>query len=214
TISQQFDAGVMLFPLRVLLRACNPGRWWVHLSKVGSGAIRLSCWRPIATVCQFRSQKLSTSNDSCHSDESRSDEGGIRCPVHHDPASLPEQSSRKRVLGSHPFKLRDSSKVAILACSLLLPPLSARAQATEPPIALHPQNPHYFLYKNHATALIGSGEHYGAVLNGDFNYHKYLATLSAEGMNYTRLFGGSYVEVPAKSFGILRNDLAPQPGRF
>src|SRR5262249_24085198 len=34
------------------------------------------------------------------------------------------------------------------------------------------------------------------------------------GMNYTRLFGGSYVEVPAKSFGILRNDLAPQPGRF
>jgi hypothetical protein len=63
-------------------------------------------------------------------------------------------------------------------------------------------------------ALVGSGEHYGAVLNGDFDYHKYLETLSAEGMNYTRLFGGSYVEVPAKSFGILRNDLAPEPGRF
>ena len=63
-------------------------------------------------------------------------------------------------------------------------------------------------------ALVGSGEHYGAVLNGDFDYRKYIETLSAEGMNYTRLFGGSYVEVPAKSFGILRNDLAPEPGRF
>ena len=63
-------------------------------------------------------------------------------------------------------------------------------------------------------ALVGSGEHYGAVFNGDFDYHKYLATLAADGMNYTRLFGGSYVEVPGKSFGILRNDLAPAPGRF
>jgi hypothetical protein len=82
------------------------------------------------------------------------------------------------------------------------------------PISLHPQNPHYFLFHDRALALIGSGEHYGAVLNGDFDYGKYLATVQAEGMNYTRLFGGSYVEVPAKSFGILRNDLAPATGRF
>jgi hypothetical protein len=52
------------------------------------------------------------------------------------------------------------------------------------------------------------------VFNGDFDYHKYLATIAADGLNYTRLFGGSYVEVPAKSFGILRNDLAPAAGRF
>jgi hypothetical protein len=81
-------------------------------------------------------------------------------------------------------------------------------------ISLHPQNPHYFLFHNRALALIGSGEHYGAVLNGNFDYDKYLATLEADGMNYTRLFGGSYVEVPAKSFGILRNDLAPAAGQF
>ncbi len=79
---------------------------------------------------------------------------------------------------------------------------------------LHPQNPHYFLFHGKAVALVGSGEHYGAVFNGDFDYHKYLATIQAEGMNYTRLFGGSYVELPGKSFGILRNDLAPAPGRF
>jgi hypothetical protein len=33
-------------------------------------------------------------------------------------------------------------------------------------------------------------------------------------LNDTRLFGGIYIEVPGKSFGILRNDLAPQPGRY
>jgi len=33
-------------------------------------------------------------------------------------------------------------------------------------------------------------------------------------LNYTRIFPGSYREVPGKSFGILRNDLAPADGRF
>lgn len=107
--------------------------------------------------------------------------------------------------------------------ALLLPTvLTAQAkpqtntrQAPKPqPIRLHPANPHYFLFRGKAVALITSGEHYGAVLNRDFDYHRYLATLEADGLNYTRLFGGSYVEVPAKSFGILHNDLAPEPGRF
>ena len=82
------------------------------------------------------------------------------------------------------------------------------------PIRLHPKNPHYFEFRGKAVALISSGEHYGAVLNGAFDYHRYLETLSADGLNYTRIFGGSYIEIPSKSFGILRNDLAPEPGRF
>src|SRR5580700_2489655 len=82
------------------------------------------------------------------------------------------------------------------------------------PIRLHPKNPHYFLYRGKAVALVTSGEHYGAVINADFDYHRYLTALAADGMNYTRLFGGSYREVPAKSFGIKRNTLAPAPGRF
>ena len=81
-------------------------------------------------------------------------------------------------------------------------------------VQLHPKNPHYFLFRGTATAFVTSGEHYGAVMNADFDYKKYLATLEAEGLNYTRLFGGSYVEVPGKSFGILRNDLAPAPGKY
>ena len=89
----------------------------------------------------------------------------------------------------------------------------AQAQ-NEQPIRLHAENPHYFLYRDKAIALVSSAEHYGAVLNGEFDYHKYLAALSAAGMNYTRLFGGSYVEMPGKSFGIRRNDLAPEAGKF
>jgi hypothetical protein len=95
---------------------------------------------------------------------------------------------------------------AVLAACLSL----AAAQ----PIQLSPKNPHYFLFRGKTTALISSGEHYGSVMNADFDYHRYLATLESEGMNYTRLFGGSYHEEPAQSFGILRNTLAPAPGRY
>jgi hypothetical protein len=101
----------------------------------------------------------------------------------------------------------------IVGLLLLMVP-KVYSQKGEQPITLHPANPHYFLFQGKAVALISSGEHYGAVINGDFDYHKYLETMRTEGMNYTRLFGGSYVEVPGKSFGILRNDLAPGPGRF
>lgn len=81
-------------------------------------------------------------------------------------------------------------------------------------IRLHPKNAHYFLFRGKAVALVTSGEHYGAVINGDFDYGRYLAALAGEGLNFTRIFGGSYVEAPGKSFGILRNDLAPAAGRY
>jgi len=70
------------------------------------------------------------------------------------------------------------------------------------PIRLHPRNPHYFLYRGKAVALVTSGEHYGSVMNLDFDCRRYLSTLAADGLNYTRIFGGSYREVPGKSFGI------------
>jgi hypothetical protein len=106
---------------------------------------------------------------------------------------------------------------ALLPSLLVLPFVHRTAQAKLSnilSIRLHPKNPHYFEFRGKATALITSGEHYGAVLNADVDFHKYLATIDADGLNYTRIFGGSYVEVPAKSFGILRNDLAPLPNRF
>lgn len=81
------------------------------------------------------------------------------------------------------------------------------------PISLHPQNPHYFLIKGKPAVLITSAEHYGAVVNTGFDYKKYLKTLHEEGMNYTRIFTGSYIEIPG-SFGILNNTLAPEAGNF
>ena len=104
---------------------------------------------------------------------------------------------------------------AAVLLALFLGTAHAQSQVNRlAPIRLHPANRHYFLFRGKAVALITSGEHYGSVLNPDFDYHRYLAALEADGLNYTRLFGGSYVEVPSKSFGILRNDLAPGPGRY
>jgi hypothetical protein len=86
-------------------------------------------------------------------------------------------------------------------------------QPKEGPIQLHPENSHYFLYQGKAQALITSAEHYGAVLNLDFDYRKYLETLAADGMNYTRIFTGTYFEIPGQSFGIMKNTLAPEANR-
>lgn len=96
--------------------------------------------------------------------------------------------------------------VAVLA-------LPAVAWAATPPIRLHPDNPRWFQWRGKTTALITSAEHYGAVLNRDFDYRRYLDALQRDGMNYTRVFAGAYVE-PQGAFGIQRNTLAPAVGRF
>ena len=104
--------------------------------------------------------------------------------------------------------------LASLFLALLSPGFRVLYGQAAAPIRLHPKNPHYFLFRGRPIVLVTSGEHYGSVLNGEFDYRKYLATLAADGMNFTRIFGGSYVEVPATSFGIKRNTLAPRPGKF
>lgn len=81
------------------------------------------------------------------------------------------------------------------------------------PISLHAQNPHYFLYKDKPTILVTSGEHYGAVLNLDFDFIVYLDELKSKDLNLTRTFTGAYVE-PQGAFNISNNTLAPLPGRF
>ena len=91
--------------------------------------------------------------------------------------------------------------------------LSWCSLADAAPLSLHPENPHYFLYRDQPAVLITSAEHYGAVLNLDFDYVKYLDTLAADGLNLTRIFTGAYVE-PQGAFEIERNTLAPAPGRF
>jgi hypothetical protein len=53
----------------------------------------------------------------------------------------------------------------LLVQLLFLVTLSAQVK----PISLHPNNSHYFLYKGKPTVVITSGEHYGAVMNPDFD---------------------------------------------
>jgi hypothetical protein len=88
-----------------------------------------------------------------------------------------------------------------------------KSSQSKKPLALHPDNPHYFLYENRPEILITSGEHYGAVVNLDFDYEIYLEELSKNSLNLTRTFTGVYLE-PAGSFNIERNTLAPSPEKF
>lgn len=81
------------------------------------------------------------------------------------------------------------------------------------PLSLHPDNPHYFLFRGRPTILITSGEHYGAVLNEDFDYVRYLDELQAHRLNHTRTWVGTYREIPG-SFNITDNTLAPRPNRY
>ena len=101
------------------------------------------------------------------------------------------------------------------ALALCCGPFSSdiRADRRHKPIALHADNPHYFTWRGEATILITSGEHYGALLNLDFDYAAYFDELQANGLNHTRTFSGAYRELPS-SFGISDNPLAPKPNRY
>lgn len=78
------------------------------------------------------------------------------------------------------------------------------------PIRLHPANPHVFEFRGRPTVLVTSAEHYGAVMNAEFNYDIYLAELQRHGFNLTRLFSGMYAE----TWGEPWNTLNPASGKF
>lgn len=102
-----------------------------------------------------------------------------------------------------------------LLCGVLasLVLISVGAVNAAEPLALHPDNPRYLTFRGKPALLVTSGEHYGAVLNRDFDYAKYLDALAAEGMNMTRIFSGAYCEPPG-AFKIENNTLAPNEGRL
>lgn len=118
---------------------------------------------------------------------------------------MPQVTNRTRKVSSY-LLLMVLGGAAVLAA---LPATALEAR----PIQLHPANPHYFLWRDKPTVLITSGEHYGAVLNGAFDYKKYLKTLESLGFNLTRTFSGAYCE-PVGAFNIEDNTLAPAEGRL
>ncbi len=87
------------------------------------------------------------------------------------------------------------------------------SSAQNGPIRLLNSNTHYFEYNGKPTVLITSGEHYGAVLNPDFNFEVYLRELKRNGLNMTRTMTGAYFE-PAGAFNIQENTLGPMADKF
>src|ERR1043165_6385642 len=110
---------------------------------------------------------------------------------------------------SHRYLVQFSQVLSALFLTLA----GAAYAGTGRPLALHPDNPHYFLFRGRPTMLITSGEHYGAVLNLDFDFKKYLDTLQKDGLNLTRTFSGIYCEND-KAFNIKGNTLAPLAGKY
>lgn len=102
----------------------------------------------------------------------------------------------------------------LLMITFVLLACSCKSKVDQTPVSLHPENPNYFLYKGKPLVLITSAEHYGAVMNLDFDYVKYLQTLKNDGLNYTRIFTGPYSEIGADLFGIKNNTMNPAPGRW
>lgn len=80
-------------------------------------------------------------------------------------------------------------------------------------IAVCERNPHYLCFRGRPTLLIASGEHYGSIMNLDFDYRPYLDTVKKDGQNLVRIWSGAYREHPG-SFGIPRNTMNPASGRF
>jgi hypothetical protein len=75
------------------------------------------------------------------------------------------------------------------------------------PISICPDNPHYYFYKNRPVVLITSAEHYGGVVNKEFDYIRYFDMLQKYGLNYTRIYPGYLIEKPG--LFLKGNTLAP-----
>jgi hypothetical protein len=95
----------------------------------------------------------------------------------------------------------------ILAAILLMTSLS-RASS---PVSVCKANPHYFFYKEKPLVLITSDQHYGAVIDLDFDYRKFLNYLANNEMNLTRIYPGAMFETPDKY--LEGNPLGPLAGR-
>src|SRR5688572_13763244 len=107
-----------------------------------------------------------------------------------------------------------ATRIAAVAALVLFAASAVPSRGAENhALALHPDNPRYFLFRDKPAVLIASGEHYGAVLNADFDFRPYFEELQERNLNLTRTFSGVYREVPG-SFNIKDNTLAPKPDKY
>jgi hypothetical protein len=91
-------------------------------------------------------------------------------------------------------------------------PIAGTQKSANGPVRKHTANPHYFAYQGKPMVLITSDQHYGAVINLDFDYLPFLDRLHDYGMNLTRIYPGAYVEM--KDQYAKGNPLGPAPNRY
>lgn len=89
--------------------------------------------------------------------------------------------------------------------------LALTGVASAAPVRVFSANPHYFERDGQPIVLVTSDHHYGAVLDADFDFRRYLDALAAGGMNLTRIYPGGMFEVEDKY--VAGNPLGPRPGR-
>lgn len=84
------------------------------------------------------------------------------------------------------------------------------ASASAQTLRIHPVNPRLFEHRGEVAVLRTFGEHYGAVINPDFDYVRYLDSLAEDGINLTRvlLLGFRSHEKPGE------DPLTPAASRF
>ncbi|HTJ28931.1 MAG TPA: DUF6298 domain-containing protein [Acidobacteriaceae bacterium] len=62
------------------------------------------------------------------------------------------------------------------------------AAHAEEAVRIHPDNPHYLLFRGKPLGLISASEHYGSVINRPFDFERYLDDAAAHKMTMTRTF--------------------------
>jgi hypothetical protein len=89
--------------------------------------------------------------------------------------------------------------------------MTVTTACTNSPVGIYTDNPHYFFYKGSPLVLIASDHHYGAIIDKDFDYVKYLDYLAENNLNLTRIYPGGMFEPPDKY--LPGNPLGPRQGR-
>ena len=99
-----------------------------------------------------------------------------------------------------------AARAALALAALVAAPLAAAD-----PVAVWAKNPRYFARDGKPVVLVTSDHHYGAVIDLDFDYARFLDALAASGLNLTRIYPGGMFEAPDKY--VPGNPLGPRPGR-
>jgi hypothetical protein len=101
--------------------------------------------------------------------------------------------------------------IGMRAAALAVTLLSLAAIAAAEPVRVWSANPHYFARDGRPIVLVTSDHHYGAVIDADFHFARFLDALGEGGMNLTRIYPGGMFEVEDKY--VAGNPLGPRRGR-